>query len=104
MKSAPRRISKQDTLAECDQMQEWKVAQKFTKAAQKVAIAVFNSTGVLFKIAEKVTKYLGYFCKKFYCQNYQKTAQSGHADFLSEQIWRELMVVINVPTSTVQCY
>ena len=38
---------------------------------------------MFFKIAPRVGKHLGYFCKKISCQNLSKIAQSGHTVRLS---------------------
>jgi len=58
-------------------MMEKKVAQFYSKVAQKVA-SVFLFKVTFFIIAQKVGKYLGYFCKKL-CRQYRlKVAQCGH--------------------------
>ena len=52
-----------------------KSVQIFQKVAQKVATAVLRNNGMFFEKAQKVTKYLGYFCNKIYCQEL-----SGHIE------------------------
>jgi len=48
---------------QCDQMLEQKVAQMFPKVTQEAETAVLTYLRVrFFKIAQKVTNYLGYFC------------------------------------------
>ena len=49
------------TAFQCDQMLKYKAAQKFPK---RFATAIFTWRMVYLKIAQKVTKYLGYCCKK----------------------------------------
>ena len=46
-----------------------KIAKNFEKEAQKVATVLFTFKVMFFKIAPKVPKYLGYFCKKICCQD-----------------------------------
>ena len=55
-----------------------KSVQIFQKVAQKVATAVLRNNGMFFEKAQKVTKYLGYFCNKIYCQEIPKISKSGH--------------------------
>ena len=43
------------------------------KLAQKVAKAVFTLNMTLLEIAQKVSKYLGYFCNQFDTKNFQKS-------------------------------
>ena len=49
------------TAFQCDQMLKYKAAQKFPK---RFATAIFTWRMMYLKIAQKVTKYLGYCCKK----------------------------------------
>ena len=39
-----------------------------------------NSKSEIFNIAQRVSKYLRYFCKKICCQELSKMAQSGHTE------------------------
>ena len=52
----------------------------FFKSRPKGGHSIFCFKFTLFKIATKVTKYLGYFCKKYCCQELSKVAQSGRTD------------------------
>ena len=45
---------------------------------------------MFFKTAPNGIKYLGYFCKKTYCQKLSKIAQSGHTD--SNDQWKNLLI------------
>ena len=56
----------------------------FLKDAPIVGIAVLNYKMSFFKIGKKVSKYLGCFSKKVYCQDRLKIDQSGHtANFIN---------------------
>ena len=46
----------------------------------KAAAALFCLKVVFFNAAQKVLKYLGYFCKQLCCQELSISAQSGHFD------------------------
>ena len=52
----------------------------FPKVCPKEAAAVFTQKVVCFKTGQNVTKYFGYFWKKFCHQDLSKFAQSGHAE------------------------
>ena len=53
----------------------------FLKSRLKVAKTVFVTKFTFFKIAIKVTKYLGHFCTKICHQGLSKVAQSGHTEY-----------------------
>ena len=57
-----------------------KSCQFFSKLAQKVATTVSLETGMIFKIAQNVTRYLDYFCMKILFPTPLKIAQSDHSD------------------------
>ena len=64
---------------QCNQMLKLKLAQFFISCPiSDYRSYCFNT--ICFKIAQKVIKYFGYFCKKIYCQELSKIAQSGHSD------------------------
>ena len=52
------------------------------KVVQKVVTVVFTLKG-LFQTAQKVTKYLGYFCKYICDHDFSKITQSGHTELAS---------------------
>ena len=52
--------------------------RKWPNFTQKWPNLFFSLKVTLFIIAQKVGKYLGYFCKKICCQDRSKVAQSGH--------------------------
>ena len=58
-------------------MLEYKVAQ-FLQKLPKNCQSIFYLKVIFLKIAPNGNKYLGYFCKKTYCQQLSKIAQSGH--------------------------
>ena len=50
----------------------------FTKVAQKCSKSSFYIKREIFKIAQKVAHYLGYFCNRICLQDFSKVAQSGY--------------------------
>ena len=54
--------------------------EKIAKMFQKSATAVFTQECCFSKLAQKVTKYLGYFSKKFCPQKLSQIGQSGHTE------------------------
>lgn len=64
---------------QCDQMHENRIAKiNIVTSSQKLDIAVFIQKWKLLERAQKVIKYLGWYCKKIICQKLLKPAQSGH--------------------------
>ena len=62
---------------QCDQMLEYKVVN-FFNSCPNVATLVFTQKVIFFKVAQKVTTYVGYFCKKICLHELSELAQSGH--------------------------
>ena len=63
---------------QCDQMLVSKLTPNFPVLAQIVTKVAFYYTVTYFKIAQKVSKYLGHFNEKICFQELSKMAQSGH--------------------------
>ena len=63
------------TREQCDQMLESKLTQHFIKLAPEVTEVAFYYKVTYFKIAQKVSKYLGHFNEKICCQELSKIAQ-----------------------------
>ena len=59
-------------------MLEYKLAQFYSKVAQKVAQLVFLLNVTFSIIAQKDVKYFGSFCRKICGKDLSKVAQSGH--------------------------
>ena len=57
---------------------ERKSSPSFPKSCPKSRLTSSASKAMVFTTAQKVTKYLGYFCNKSCCQEFPKIAQSGH--------------------------
>ena len=58
-----------------------KISPNFLKLATKVTKVAFYYKVTYFKIAEKVSKYLGHFNDQICCLELSKIAQSGHNAF-----------------------
>ena len=63
---------------QCDQMLTLKVAQIYPNVDPKSSLNRVYFKVMSFLKAQKVTKYLGYFCNKICYQELLKIAQSGH--------------------------
>ena len=77
-------VSTVSWVTQCAQMLEYIVAQTPQIVAQNV------DSAFAFQNSPKVTKYLGFF-NKICWQNFQKIAQSGHADpdYIHKEKWHE---------------